>query len=89
MKEQELEVVLEQEQINESTSLVIYNDDINSFDYVIYLLEDVCKLDSVRAEQCTIIAHHKGKCAVKKGDADEMEVLMDQLERRGLGASVE
>jgi ATP-dependent Clp protease adaptor protein ClpS len=96
MKEQEQENIIEQEseevikqEVEEIANLIIYNDDINTFDYVIYLLQTICKLDSINAEQCTIISHYTGKCIVKKGKFVKMKNLMEQLIERGLEASVD
>lgn len=47
--------------------LVLYNDDVNTFDFVIQCLIEVCKHDALQAEQCTYIVHYNGKCTVKPG----------------------
>lgn len=48
-------------------TLVLYNDDYNTFEHVIESLVEVCGHDPVQAEQCALIAHHKGSCEVKSG----------------------
>ena len=71
MSWQTKEDVLEEVELNESDDLgrglVVYNDDVNSFDHVISTLIKVCEHEPHQAEQCTYIIHFKGKCEVKKG----------------------
>ncbi len=69
--------------------LVLYNDDINSFEYVIESLIEVCGHSSVQAEQCTFIAHFKGLCEVKKGKREFLEPMQVNLVKKGLKASIE
>ncbi len=69
--------------------LVLYNDDVNTFDWVIESLIKVCKHQSEQAEQCAHIVHYKGKCAVKDGDYDKLEPLCTALLDRGLSATIE
>jgi ATP-dependent Clp protease adaptor protein ClpS len=52
--------------------LVLFNDDHNTFDFIIKALVEVCEHDSMQAENCAIIAHHKGKCAIKNGAINEL-----------------
>ncbi len=53
-------------------TLVLYNDDYHTFDYVIKALVDICRHTYEQAEQCTILVHYKGKCAVKHGSHEEL-----------------
>lgn len=53
-------------------NLVLHNDDIHSFDYVIKALVDICRITYAQAEQCTILVHCHGKCAVKHGSYDTL-----------------
>lgn len=48
-------------------SLVLYNDDVHTFDYVIKSLMDICRHTQEQAEQCAILVHCHGKCTVKHG----------------------
>jgi len=89
VKEKEQVDVLEKTEVQKQWFLVIHNDDENTFEYVIHLLIRVCNLDAIRAEQCTLISHHNGKCDVKKGSLDEMKKLKIALVESGLGATVE
>lgn len=70
-------------------SLVVYNDDVNTFEHVIDTLIEVCEHDPVQAEQCTTIIHYKGKCAVKSGSKDELRLIKDKIHARNVKAKVE
>lgn len=70
-------------------SIVIYNDDVNTFDFVINSLIEVCEHNLIQAEQCTFIIHYKGKCEVKKGDFTELRPIRNELTKRGLNAVIE
>lgn len=70
-------------------SLVLHNDDINSFDYVMETLVEVCNHSLTQAEQCATITHYKGKCEIRTGPFGEMKELRYQLISRGLKASVD
>ncbi len=69
--------------------LVLHNDDINTFDYVMETLVGVCNHSLTQAEQCATITHYKGKCEVRTGTLKEMKELRYQLISRGLKASVD
>jgi ATP-dependent Clp protease adaptor protein ClpS len=77
------EVSIDQQQ------LIVYNDDFNTFDFVIESLIKVCKHDAVQAEQCTFLIHYKGKCSVKRGSYEELEPMCTALLERGLTAEIE
>lgn len=68
--------------------LVVFNDDVNSFDHVITTLIEVCDHTPEQAEQCTIIIHFKGKCGVKSGEFEELASLRQQITKRGISAEV-
>ncbi len=68
--------------------LVVYNDDINTFDWVIDTLVTVCRHSSEQAEQCTLIIHYKGKCSVKEGEFDELKGMRNEICRRGISAEI-
>ncbi|MEM9024511.1 MAG: ATP-dependent Clp protease adaptor ClpS [Bacteroidota bacterium] len=82
-KEEVEELSLEQNQ------LVLFNDDVNTFDFVIDTLVEVCDHDYLQAEQCAFIVHYKGKCDVKSGGYPELEPLCSELLRRGLTAEIQ
>ena len=69
--------------------LVLHNDDINTFDYVMDSLVEVCDHSMTQAEQCATITHYKGKCEVRSGNFDDMKELRYKLISRGLKASVD
>jgi len=64
--------------------LVLFNDDINSFDFVIESLVEVCDHNPEQAEQCATIAHFKGKCGVKVGTLSELTPMNNELNSRGI-----
>lgn len=68
--------------------LVLFNDDVNTFDWVIVSLIEVCEHTVEQAEQCAIITHHKGKCGVKSGSYEELEPQCSSLLQRGLSAEI-
>lgn len=74
---------------NEENLLVLHNDDIHTFDYVIDCLVDICEHNTVQAEQCTFIIHYKGKCDVKKGSFEFLKPMKDGLIERGLNATID
>lgn len=69
-------------------NLIVFNDDVNTFDHVIESLIKVCKHDVVQAEQCTTLIHYKGKCEVKQGDYDTLEPMCTALLDRGITAEI-
>ncbi len=86
----ESEVLLEtEEQEVEDKQIILYNDDFNSFDFVIESLIKVCKHELLQAEQCTYLVHYKGKCSVKKGSYKELEPICTALLERGLTAEIQ
>lgn len=70
-------------------TLVLHNDDINTFDYVMDMLVEICEHSITQAEQCATITHYKGKCEVKSGSVSAMKELRYQLISRGLKATVD
>ncbi len=69
-------------------NLVVFNDDINTFDHVIDTLIDVCDHTPEQAEQCTLIIHYKGKCTVKNGSWEDLVPMRNEICRRGISAEV-
>ena len=69
--------------------LIIWNDHINTFEWVIVTLMEVCGHTEEQAEQCAFIIHTKGKYAVKKGDYDTLKPMCDSITDRGIGATIE
>ncbi len=77
------------EVIADVKKLVLYNDDFNTFDFVIETLVEVCGHTAEQAETCAWIVHHKGKCAVKSGTAYALKPLYQELTNRTLTANIE
>jgi ATP-dependent Clp protease adaptor protein ClpS len=70
-------------------SLIVWNDEVNTFEWVIETLVDVCGHSIEQAEQCAMIIHTKGKYAVKQGAYDELKPICDAITDRGIGATIE
>lgn len=77
------------EQLIAEKDLIVYNDDVNTFEYVIENLINVCNHEVMQAEQCTWIIHYKGRCSVKRGDYDTLESMCTALLERGISAEIE
>jgi ATP-dependent Clp protease adaptor protein ClpS len=73
----------------EICSLIIWNDEINTFEWVIETLIDICGHSEEQAEQCAMIIHSKGKYAVKEGIYDILKPMCDAITERGIGATIE
>lgn len=69
-------------------SLVVFNDDVNTFDHVIETLIQICEHNPQQAEQCALIIHFKGKCCVKSGDQEELIAMRNAICDRGISAEV-
>lgn len=84
-----LESHLTETLLDDLYSLIIWNDDVNTFDWVIETLMEVCKHSQEQAEQCAMLVHYQGKYAVKHGSFDELKPLCEAITDRGINASVE
>ena len=73
----------------QALSIVLYNDDVNTFDHVISCLMTYCGHAAEQAEQCAWITHLKGKCAVKNGSMEELKAPCEALQSNGLSAVIE
>lgn len=69
-------------------SLILFNDNVNSFDFVVATLMEVCEHDGEQAYQCALIAHHRGKCEVKKGKKEDLKNRCSLMINRGLSAEI-
>jgi len=85
--EEEVEI-LEKEIVEDTKEIVLYDDDFNTFDFVIESLIKVCKHSAIQAEQCTHIVHYNGKCGVKRGNMSKLKPLCSALLERGLTAEI-
>ena len=83
--QEEVDVLEQETNLNE---IVLFNDDVNTFDFVIDSLIEVCEHTLEQAEQCTILVHYKGKCTVKTGEYKDLEPRCTELLNRGLSAEI-
>ncbi|MCF8308230.1 MAG: ATP-dependent Clp protease adaptor ClpS [Bacteroidales bacterium] len=88
-QEKEKPVEDQKQQMTGAYELVLYNDDVNTFDHVINTLIDVCEHTSEQAEQSAMIAHYKGKCSVLEGSYNELKPVNDEMIRRELKVKIE
>lgn len=88
IKERTKQIENTEDQATELKSLILHNDDHNTFDFVIDSLIEVCNHDPITAEQLTLIVHYKGKCSVKSGDLEELNPMSRAMTDRGLTVSI-
>lgn len=69
--------------------LIVWNDEVNSFDWVITTLVLICNHTKEQAEQSAMIIHTKGKYAVKAGSYEYLKPMCDAITERGIGATIE
>jgi len=81
------ELLLEKETVKQN-EIIVFNDDVNTFDHVIDTLIDVCDHSPEQAEQCSLIVHYNGKCTVKTGEYKELEPRCSKLLQAGLSAEI-
>ena len=86
---QEQEELLLKEEIVKENQIILYNDEVNTFDWVIDSLVSICSHDREQAEQCSVIVHYNGKCSVKIGEFDRLQPMCEALLDRGLSATIE
>ncbi|NND62287.1 MAG: ATP-dependent Clp protease adaptor ClpS [Flavobacteriaceae bacterium] len=87
-KEKHKEDLLTLEKEDKENQIVLYNDDVNTFDHVINMLIAACEHTPEQAEQCSIIVHYKGKCTVKSGSFDDLKPRCTKLLEAGLSAEI-
>ena len=76
-------------EISSSYSLIVWNDEVNTFEWVIETLIEVCAHSAEQAEQCAMLIHTQGKYAVKKGEYEFLKPMCDAITDRGIGATIE
>ncbi|TWP22866.1 ATP-dependent Clp protease adaptor ClpS [Apibacter muscae] len=84
-EKEELDTLLEEEQ---SHTIVLHNDEVNTFDYVINCLIEICEHTLEQAQQCTYLVHYKGKCEVKSGSIDYLIPINNALLKKGLSSEI-
>lgn len=89
MKTQSLPKDNTKEQLVDQCDLIVYNDDVNTFDFVIETLVDVCSQEYLQAVQCAHIIHNNGKCGVKRGTFYDLKPKCEALLEKGLSATIE
>lgn len=82
------EEVILKEQTVKKHQLILFNDNVNTFDHVIDLLIKVCDHDAIQAEQCATLVHYSGKCSIKKGEYKELEIIGEILADNGLTVEI-
>ncbi|MDG3583773.1 ATP-dependent Clp protease adaptor ClpS [Galbibacter pacificus] len=87
-KERISEELLLEEEVVKQNEIILYNDDVNTFEYVIDMLINTCEHTPEQAEQCSIIVHYKGKCTVKTGEYDDLKPRCSKLLQAGLSAEI-
>lgn len=85
---EELTEVLEAIETTDLMDLVVFNDNVNTFDHVIATLIRVCEHTQEQAEQCTLLVHFKGKCAVKNGSFDFLKPMRQAICEAGIDARI-
>jgi len=70
-------------------NLVVWNDEVNTFEWVIETLMEVCGHSHEQAEQCAYIIHFQGKYAVKNGTYDDLKPQCDAITERSINATIE
>ena len=81
------EVLLDEQQVTVN-EIVLFNDDVNTFEHVIDTLVNVCEHTPEQAEQCSLIVHYNGKCTVKTGEYNDLKPRCTRLLQAGLSAEI-
>lgn len=86
LEEQDTDVL---EEVKSENQLIVFNDDVNTFDHVIACLVKYCGHGFVQAEQCAYVIHYNGKCSVKGGSFEALKPICEALLDQGLSAIIE
>jgi ATP-dependent Clp protease adaptor protein ClpS len=81
--------VLTEHVLKDLRDLILYNDDVNTFDHVITCLMKICKHDMLQAEQCAHIVHNNGKCGIKRDVFEKLKPMCEALLEQGLSAKID
>ncbi|MBS3738596.1 ATP-dependent Clp protease adaptor ClpS [Mesohalobacter halotolerans] len=87
-KEQIQDDVIVEEQVSREHEIIVYNDEVNTFDHVIDTLIKACDHNPIQAEQCTLIIHYNGKCAVKSGEFKDLKPRCSKILDEGINAEI-
>lgn len=80
---------LESEISDKPMRLILHNDNVNIFDFVIKCLIEICGHTEEQAEQCTLIAHYNGQCEIKVGPFKKLISYQKELTNNNLKATIE
>jgi ATP-dependent Clp protease adaptor protein ClpS len=86
VEETDVDVLLDEEKLYH---IIVWNDEVNTFEWVIDTLIDICEHSEEQAEQCALLIHTQGKYAVKQGSFDDLKPKRDAIVDRGIGATIE
>lgn len=89
VKEKIKEQISVEELLANNYEIILYNDDVNTFDHVIDTLIEVCDHEPLQAEQCALLVHYTGKCGVKTGSYKDLEPQCSALLEAGLSAEIQ
>jgi len=87
-KEKIQEEVLVDEMVSNEHEIIVYNDEVNTFDHVIETLIESCDHNPIQAEQCTLIIHYNGKCGVKSGEFKDLKPRCSKILEAGINAEI-
>lgn len=76
-------------ELEKTYQIIVWNDEVNTFEWVIETLIEVCNHSEEQAEQCALLIHNRGKYAVKNGSYDKLKPQRDAITDRGIGATLE
>lgn len=88
MKTKSIEKISGKEKTSKSHQLILFNDDVNTFDDVIELLVKYCNQNEIQAEQCAMLVHHTGRCSIKEGSFEELFLIGEMLSVNGLTVEI-
>lgn len=88
VKEKKLSALETDQNDAQQRRLILFNDEVNTFDFVIESLIEICKHDPLQAENCALIAHFKGKCPVKNGSLESLKPYYTSLSNRQLTVEI-
>ncbi len=84
--EQEVDVLTE---VEKTYQIIVWNDEVNTFEWVIETLIEICGHSEEQAEQCALLIHTQGKYAVQQGDYEKLKPRVEAITERGIGATLE
>jgi ATP-dependent Clp protease adaptor protein ClpS len=85
--EESVELLSETAEVSEN-QIILFNDEVNTFEHVIATLIRVCEHSEEQAHQCSLIVHYKGKCGVKSGSYEDLKPKCTALLEAGLSAEI-